>query len=255
MSHSNRIGNCWIMSIALVVGLTSQTSSSAQLVSDLVHNSTIAQRPPAPPPSPPPNDTRPGGGLGSHDPLLCNSLNQSIRALLPVANPVLTTTDSPTFLFYVPFAAEQVKFGEFTLLTWPGEQQRLYQVRFTLPKTPGIVSVKLSPQPVLQQGKSYRWYFQLYCRNGAGTQPDLTVNGMVQRVALTAERERQIRAARPDIWYDALAQVAAQLQSSPQNSKLRLDWQSLLQTIDAGDFVQEPLVGSVIPLKASSPKQ
>lgn len=245
----------WIMSIPLAIGLSLQADLSAQTVSDRLLHSTIAQKPPPPPPKPPPNGTRPGGGLNPLNPLSCNTLNHSVRALLPVENPVLTTTNSPTFLFYIPFAAEQIQFGEFTLLSWPGEQQRLYQVRFTLPKTPGIVSVTLPPQLALQEGQYYRWYFQLYCQNGTGTQPDLTVNGMVQRVELTAERKRQIKDATPDVWYDALAQVAAQLQTSPQNPKLREDWRSLLRTIEAEELVQEPLLGPVIPLKPSSPQQ
>lgn len=93
------------MSIALAIGLGFQANSPAQTV-----------RPPDPPPNPPPNDTRPGGGLSPQD-SSCNSLNQSMQALIPVINPVLTTTDSPTFLFYIPFAADEIQFGEFTLLT------------------------------------------------------------------------------------------------------------------------------------------
>lgn len=255
MSHSRLIGRCWMVLILLTIRVSQQADLSAQTVNDRALSSTIAQRPPAPPPKLPPNGTRPGGGLNPHNLLSCNSLNHSVRALLPVENPVLTTTDSPTLLFYIPFAADQIKFGEFTLLTWPGEQQRLYQVRFTLPKTPGIVSVKLPSQPALQAGNYYRWYFQLYCQNGTGTQPDLTVNGMVQRVERTAERERQIRNATPDIWYDALAQVAAQLQLSPQNPELRSNWRSLLQTIEAEDLAQAPLLGPVVPLETASPRQ
>jgi hypothetical protein len=253
MSHSGLIGRYWMVSIPLAIGVSLQ-AAPAQPVSDQVPHAAIAQKPPPPPPKPPPNGTRPGGGLNPHDPLSCNSLNRSVQALLPVENPVLTTTDSPTLLFYIPFSAEQIQFGEFTLLTWPGEQQRLYHVRFTLPKTPGIVSVTLPPQPALQEGNYYRWYFQLYCQDGTGAKPDLTVNGMVQRVALTTERERQIRNATPDIWYDALARVATQLQTSPQNAELRKNWRSLLQTIEAENLAQQPLLGPVIPLKAPAPQ-
>lgn len=228
------------------------TISQGTIRQGTIRQSIISQAPPNPPPSPPPNDTRPGGGLGPQDALSCNSLNRSVRALLPVTNPVLTTTNSPTFLFYIPFAADQIRVGEFTLLTWPGEEQRLHQVRFTLPQTPGIVSVTLPPQTGLQEGNSYRWYFQIYCKDGTGTQPDLTVNGMVQRTALTPERERRIRDAMPDVWYDALAQVAAQLQRSPQDAQLREKWRSLLQIIEAEDLVQERIVGAVTPLPPSS---
>ncbi|MBD1869006.1 DUF928 domain-containing protein [Cyanobacteria bacterium FACHB-471] len=261
MKDSSFIGKCGMVAIVLAIGFTIQPAST-QTVSNTVPRAlrdqvpylTVGQRPPEPPPDPPPNDSRPGGGLNPQDPLSCNSLNNSVRALIPVENPVLTTTGSPTFLFYIPFGAEQIQFGEFSLLSWPGEQQRLYQVRFALPATPGIVSVTLPPQPeyTLQEGDHYRWYFQLYCQGGTGRQPDLTVNGMVQRVALTPERERQIRDATPEIWYDALSQVAAQLQASPQDAALLEEWRSLLQTIEAEDLAQEPLLGPVIPLEAAS---
>jgi Domain of Unknown Function (DUF928) len=214
----------------------------------------IGQIPPNPPRNPPPNDTQPGGGLTPSSSLSCNSLNRSVQALVPVENPVLTTIDHPTFLFYIPFTAEQIQFGEFSLLTWPREEQRLYKVRFTLPETPGIVSITLPSQPeyALQEGQNYHWYFQLYCQEGTGTQPDLALNGLVQRVARTAERERQISNATPDVWYDALASVATQLQTSPQNTELQNDWRSLLQTIGAEDLSEEALAGSVIPLEETS---
>lgn len=220
-------------------------------------NRTISQRPPTPPQNPPPNGSRPGGGLAPASPSSCSLGNDSMQALVPVKNPVLTTTDRPTILFYIPFKADQVQFGEFSLLPWPAEQQRLYSIRFTLPQTPGIVSVTLPSQSgeTLKPGEYYHWYFQLYCRNGNPRQPDLTVYGLIQRTPLTAERERQIRAATPDIWYDALARVAVQLQTSPQNSTLRGQWRALLRTIEAENLAQETLVGPVIPIdpKATTP--
>jgi Domain of Unknown Function (DUF928) len=244
----------WILPIplAIALGLHSPEPNSAQPTVDS-SPSLISQRPPVPPRNPPPNGTQPGGGLTPAADLTCNSLENPVRALLPVENPVLTTSAYPTVLFYVPFAADQIQFGEFSLLPYPREQQRLYSVRFTLPQTPGFVSIMLPSQPeyALKEGESYHWYLQLYCKDGTGTQPDLTLDGLVQRVALTAERESQIRNATPDIWYDALANVAAQRQRSPQNAALRTQWRSLLQTIGAEALSEEPLRGSIIPLEAT----
>ncbi|MBD3884232.1 DUF928 domain-containing protein [Phormidium tenue FACHB-886] len=256
MNHFNRT-TPWLLLIVTLGSTILAELASTQISIAQMPDFTIAESPPQPPSQPPPNDTRPGGGLGSQDASSCNSLNNSVRALIPIENPVLTTTNSPTFLFYVPFGAEQIQFGEFSLLTWPREQQRLYQVRFTLPQKPGIISITLPSQPeyALQEGNYYRWYFQLYCRDGTDVQPDLTVNGMVQRVALTPERESQISAATPDVWYDALAQVAVQLQTSPQDAALREKWRSLLQTIEAEDLAQEPILGSVISLESTSADQ
>lgn len=219
--------------------------ASAQIQPDLMIN----QRPPDPPRTPPPNQTRPGGGLNPVTSELCSPLNDTVRALIPVENPVLTTSAYPTFLFYVPFGADQVRYGEFSLLVWPRELQRHYKVRFALPEQPGIVSVTLpdSPDYELDTNQYYRWYFQLYCQDGHETVPDLTVHGMVQRVAASLERDRPIESG-PEIWYDTAAAVAEQLQRSPHDAQLQQDWRNLLQSIDAEDLAQEPFVGSVIPI-------
>jgi Domain of Unknown Function (DUF928) len=259
MRHSNLTIASWAMLITLAIPAQACRAVSSELRSVLIvpppASKLISQRPPAPPRNPPPNGSRPGGGLNSAARSACTSGNTFMQALVPVQNPVLTTTNQPTILIYIPFGSDQVQFGEFSLLPWPGEQQRIYSARFTLPKTPGIVSVTLPSRPeyALKQGDYYHWYFQLYCRDGNGKQPDLTVHGLIQRTALTAERERQISAATPDVWYDALARVAAQLQTSPQNSNLRNQWRTLLRTIGAEDLAEEPLLGPVIPLKTPSP--
>ena len=209
----------------------------------------VDQRPPAPPRTPPLNGTRPGGGLNPSN-ASCSTLNEGLRALIPIENPVLTATAYPTFLFYVPFGAEEVQFGEFSLLPWPGEETRQYQTRFTLPDSPGIVSVTLPelPEYALAEAQTYRWYFQLYCKAGNGTKPDLTLHGAVQRVALTPERSEKIQSASPEIWYDALANVANRLQTSPPENQLQSQWRELLQLIDAEEFAASTFVGPILPL-------
>jgi hypothetical protein len=209
----------------------------------------LSQNRPTPPPTPPNNQTKPGGGLNPSQP--CSDTQTQLRALVPVENPVLTASEHPTFLFYVPHTPESVSYGEFSLLVWPGEKERIYKTRFTLPQTPGIVSVKLpeSPEYALETGQSYHWYFKLYCEGNTSAQPDLQVNGWVKRVPLTPERERQIEAATPEVWYDALAKVAENLRTSPENAALQNDWENLLELINAEDLAEEPIVGAVIPLE------
>ncbi len=204
--------------------------------------------PPPPPRTPPDNQTEPGGGLDPSNPA-CKSTSKPLTALIPVKNPVLTTSKHPTFLFYVPYGSDDVRVGEFSLLVWPEEKTRLYKTRFTLPQTPGIVSITLpsAPEYTLKEGQYYHWYFKLYCQTNTSSQPSVDVNGWVQRVALTPERERQIKAAAPDVWYDALANLAESLRASPQDARLRNDWVNLLKSIGSEDLAQEPLVGPVIP--------
>ena len=206
-------------------------------------------QPPPPPNAPPPNGTRPGGGLEPENPA-CSALNDDLQALIPIENPVLTTTAYPTILFYVPFGAEEVEYGEFSLLLWPNEEMRLYRTRFLLPESPGVVSVTIPeiPTNALAEGQIYRWYFQLYCAEGNGTQPDLTLHGAIQRVASTPERTQQIQMGSPNIWYDALTHVANGLQTSPQDNQLQAQWQELLALIEADAAADAAFVGPVLML-------
>ena len=233
---------------AFVIGLPPlpEVSTSAYTQRPAVEIS----QPPPPPNAPPPNGTRPGGGLEPENPA-CSALNDDLHALIPIENPVLTATAYPTILFYVPFGAEEVEHGEFSLLLWPAEETRLYRTRFQLPESPGVVSVTIPeiPTNALAEGQIYRWYFQLYCTGGDGTQPDLTLHGAIQRVASTPERSQQIQMGSPDIWYDALAYVANSLQTSPQDNQLRNQWQDLLALIEAETVKDAAFVGPVLPLE------
>ncbi|MEB3356291.1 MAG: DUF928 domain-containing protein [Synechococcales bacterium] len=234
--------------MALAVGTSHLLPSAAQ---DQPIAQPTRQRPPDPPTNPPPNQTRPGGGLNPETSAMCSPQNLSLRALVPVESPVLTASDYPTFFFYVPFGKEVVERVEFSILRWPGERERHYKAVLSLPEEPGILSVSLPPNPdyALEAGQHYRWYFHVYCQDGMPQQPDLTVNGVIQRVVPTPERDRQIQSGSPAIWHDALARVAEQLQASPGDEEILERWRSLLQQIDASDLAYMPLFGPVVALE------
>ncbi len=235
------------IALALSLGISSFLSYPA--LAQIQIRTLLSQAPPPPPRTPPPDNQRtPGGGLNPSNPS-CKSTSKPLTALIPVKNPVLTTREHLTFLFYVPYASDDVRLGEFSLLVGPEEKTRLYKTRFTLPQTPGIVSITLpsAPEYALEEDQYYHWYLKLYCQTNTSSQPSVDVNGWVQRVALTPERERQINAATPGVWYDALANLAENLRTSPMDATLRNDWVNLLKSIGSEDMAQEPLVGSVIP--------
>lgn len=205
---------------------------------------------PQPPSTPPPNRTRSGGALG--EAAACNNVEKPLVALIPVGNPVLTASTHPTVLVYVPYGSSDVSFGEFSVLTGLQETTRLYRTRFILPATPGIVSVTLPDLPAyaLQENLFYHWYFKLYCQGNTSTKADLSVDGWVKRVTLTAEQEQRINASSSLLWYDALARSAEQLRTSPQNSEFKERWRILLKFINGEDLLQVPLVGSVKLIEA-----
>lgn len=233
--------------IAFAIALGLNSLPGYPTLAQIPTSTVLSQIPPPPPRTPPPNQRKPGGGLDPANPE-CKSTSKPLTALVPVKNPVLTTSAHPTFLFYVPHTSDDIRQGEFSLLTWPDEKTRIYKIRFTLPQTPGIVSITLPPVPdyALEAGKSYHWYFQLYCQTNTSSQPDLDVNGWVQRVTPTPEQNLQINPA-SDIWYDVSAHLADRLRASPQDATLRNQWVNLLQLIDSEDLAQEPFVGPVTP--------
>ncbi|NEP58105.1 MAG: DUF928 domain-containing protein [Symploca sp. SIO2G7] len=217
----------------------------------------ISQIPSTPTRKPiPPNDTVAGGDLDPSN--SCGSPKQPLTALAPRKNPVspesplLTIEEHPTFLFYIPYNLEQASVGKFSLLVWPGDTSRLYGDEFTLSETPGIVSLRIPSKYALKENQIYRWRFKLYCGTDRDSRKSLDVWGLVQRVARTTERENLVNKVRPDIWYDALAQLAEDLRDSQTEDKntLRNQWIELLEFLESEDvdleeFIKAPLVGSV----------
>lgn len=219
----------------------------------------LRQSRPEPPPRLPPNRARPGGGLDVAR-QSCNATDP-VTALVPIENPVLTTAAYPSLFVYIPDSPEAVNFGEFSVFT-ADEKTQVYAARFLLPQIPGIVRVSLpeSAEVALEPNQTYRWYFKLYCHDvgtdssGADdSRSDLNVNGWMQRVELTPQRQRQIEAFAPDIWYDSLAGLAEQLQVAPEDSMLKARWDALLQSADLTDLAEVQLVGEVEPMDGMSP--
>jgi hypothetical protein len=228
--------------------------NAPQTASVLVAQAT--RKRPAPPRRLPPNRVRPGGGLDTAK-QSCKDSPRSLAALVPVENPVFTTSAHPTLLFYVADAAADIREGTFSVFT-EDDKTRVYETRFTLPKAPGLISIRLPelPNTSLQAGQSYQWYFKLYCQGSNNPKADLYVNGWIQRVELTLERQRSIDAIATDVWYDSLASLAQRLQATPQDAALRQQWNTLLQSIGLADLTTQPftpVVTKEVPRANSQP--
>ena len=198
--------------------------------------------------TPPDPNTTPGGGLDPSN-SSCKKTKQPLTALIPHENPGLTTAARPTFWFYIPYIREDIKRGEFVLLTLD-EKTVIYETNFQLSQTPGIVSISIpsSSESALEESKTYRWFLRIYCNKSRKSHADLVVDGSIKRVAVTAETERLINAASPDIWYDSLTRLGDVLSTSPQDEKSKSDWNKLLESIGRKELSEEPLVGPVIEL-------
>lgn len=214
---------------------------------------------------PPPEDIEAPGdrvGGGKRD---CQNIQQpttsskeALTALVPVYKLTdrelvlgLTTKSHPTFWFYVPYTSTVT--AEFVIQNQAG--QSIYKSPISLSGTPGVVSLTLpSSASLLEIGKRYHWYFNVYCNS---QQPPVFVDGWIARVIPNLALQSQLLAAPPKqraaiyashgIWYEALTAAAEVHRIDPEHSQ----WAVMLQAVGLNNIASEPVVDCcTLPFKA-----
>lgn len=204
---------------------------------------------PTPPQTPIPSGNRSPGGSLSGDQAVCPPTPQQLTALTPISAQGKTLSGHPTFWFYVPYTAAEVEKGEFSILT-QNEDERIYETSFQLPDQPGFISITVPAGEAssLQEGQYYHWYLNLSCASTAEAKTDLNIDGWVQRIGSASEADTQEGDTVPGVWYDAAADLAAQLHTvSDTDNAVEIEqaWAELLKSVDLDALVQEPVVGPV----------
>ena len=157
----------------------------------------------------------------------------------------LTTDETPTLWFYVPYQLTAQLPVTFVLQDKQGKT--IYKTSFASETQPGIVSFRLTTKTRLEVGKMYQWYFAIDC----GTQVPIFVKGWVQRVAPNPSLMNQLKAATPreraalyatnGIWHDALTTLASLRNTNPTDATLLKDWVSLLDSVGLEAVANEQL--------------
>ncbi|WP_258003912.1 DUF928 domain-containing protein [Fischerella thermalis] len=187
----------------------------------------------------------------------CPPVDVLTTALIPEKNVGLTVDESPSFWFFVPYKQTDIPMGEFVLQDETNND--IYRTNFTLPNTPGFVSLSLPSTVALAVNKDYQWYFKLYCSKQQLSNP-IFVRGWVQRIPLkpelasllksaTTPRQRIAIYAEKGIWYSALSELAELRLAETNNPIFANDWANLLQYIGLADFASKPIVGEVTEVK------
>lgn len=221
-----------IISVSLASSTSSLLSTSNSLPNDRKSD-------------PSPGDGEPGGPLDPRN-SSCPKTPDTLTALVPKNDEHHQTIQAhPTVWFYVPYSSETIEFGEFSLLTRDGKQ-RIYRTKFTLPNTPGIVSITIPEQAAepLENNQYYRWYIELFC-SPAQNSPDIDINGWLQRVARTRETEQSIESGLPDIWYDSLTNLGYRILNTPGDQVIENQWNQLLQQSRYPNISSKPIIGPV----------
>jgi len=199
-----------------------------------------------------PGTTRPG--------TTCQTkIQKPLTALHANNNSDFTLSEYPTFWFYVPYLPEEISNIEFLLLDGR-ERQTIYKTSLKLTQRPGIIKIKIPSKPeyALKSGENYRWYLQLDCKLNQTGEPDIGVNGWVQRKLITPELKGQLESLpsreyiayrEHGIWHDAINNLAELYAANPEDEELKDAWVKLLGSLEGlAKFAQEPFVNSELVL-------
>lgn len=272
----------WLLAIALT--LSSTTQYSTQVIAQTRQTPTTKQgvQPVKTPASPQKRTSRPvfvlpkaparlspisgrRAGMGSRD--NCPAVATALTALVPLQEEQkvskqtdksvigivegLTTSERPTFWFYVPYTQDLASsIAEFSLQDHGGKD--VYRNAIALPPQPGIIAVSLPENISLEVGQTYRWYFKIRCRQQTTSVP-VYVEGDIQRINLDARVTQELAAAtnpqqkifiyaKEGIWFNALTLLAQLRRANYRDPSVEADWQSLLQSAGLGHIATSPLL-------------
>ncbi|MCC5647761.1 DUF928 domain-containing protein [Nostoc sp. CHAB 5824] len=275
----------WLLTTALI--LSSTTQYSTQVIAQTKQPATTKQpvQPVRTPASPQQRTSRPvfvlpktparlspisgrRAGMGSRD--NCPAVPTALTALVPLQEEQkvekqknksvigivggLTTSERPTFWFYVPYTQDLANSSaEFILQDNAGTN--IYEDAIALPPKPSVIGISL-PKNVtsLEVGKTYRWYLKVRCKQQTAGVP-VYVEGDIQRINLDSHIMQQLEAtpdprqkiviyAKEGIWFDALTMLAQIRLFNYNDASVKEDWQSLLQSVNLGNISTAPLVNS-----------
>ncbi|MBD2771818.1 DUF928 domain-containing protein [Iningainema tapete] len=271
-----------MLTIALI--LCSLTHQPAQVIAQTPQNATIKQpvqpskkpqQTPSParivfvPPKIPPRlSTISGrrGGMGSRN--NCPAVEPALTALVPLqaqnskqkntsdAGNVggLTTSERPTFWFYVPYTQNLTASAEFIVQDM--ESKDVYRGAIALPPKAGVIGVSIpSNIAPLQVEQTYHWYFKVRCTEQKTATVPIYVKGYIHRVNLDAGVMQQLQSsvdprqkmaifAQLGIWFDALTMLAQLRLTNPNDASTANDWQSFLQSVQLERFAKAPVLTS-----------
>jgi peptidoglycan hydrolase-like protein with peptidoglycan-binding domain len=201
----------------------------------------------------PSNEGAPGNREAAATRAPCPNLEGKppLTALIPATYIGLTTSDRPTFWFYVPYSPKLQRPVEFVLYGTDNNNE-IYKTTLRLQNTPGIVSLNLPETvPPLESGKKYKWRFSFLC-NLADRAEIRSVEGWVKRVTPNPKLQRQLESAAPrsrialyaanGFWYDTLSAIAQLRRTSPQDATLAANWASMLQSVGLDEITSAPIV-------------
>lgn len=174
----------------------------------------------------------------------------ALTAMSDTDNSQLTTSDHPTFFFYIPKTAEPIQSLEFVLKNEADEP--LYTKNFKTPPQGGIFSIKLPDHRPLKLDQKYTWMLSANCSN-SNNKPDLSLTGAIQvvkddnlsaAIQQTSDPIEQVMLyAASGIWENAITTLADLRRQKPNDPTVQNYWEQLLTSVkhlQEANIAQEP---------------
>ncbi|MFM7362962.1 MAG: DUF928 domain-containing protein [Cuspidothrix sp.] len=162
----------------------------------------------------------------------------------------LTTSEHPTFWFYIDKDARTAKELKFVLRGGNGQRTKpLYQRTLTPVRQEGIVSLTVPVDKAsLTIGKKYTWTFEIVYLDG----PNRELKGEIKRVQnedignqirqATQPLDRAVIYATAGIWENALSIVADLRCQRPNDTGVQEYWKDLLQSVNLEELATQPIL-------------
>ena len=244
-----------LTAIALGVSSVGQLAVSQSLPNQQnIQQTQIIFNDPTPPSQGSPSGRQQGGA--SRGP--CRKF-EGLRALVPVKNGIVwgkTTSDRPTFWFYLPNQLTTQTQIEFVLQD--SADNYVYHTRFTAPQTQsGLINLPIpANSKPLEVGKTYSWSLSVYC-DPSKPSSSVFVTGTIQRVSPDAALQNRLQGATPmeqvnlyaanGIWFDALNILANLYRTHSEQRSVTTAWASLLQQVNLANLSQMPFAPCCTP--------
>jgi hypothetical protein len=240
-----------VLSLSSVGQLTlSQTVSNQQNLQE----TQIIFNDPTPPSQGSPSGRQRGGA--SRGP--CREF-EALTALVPSNNGIVsgrTTSDRPTFWFYLPNQLTEQNSIEFVIQD--ADDNYIYNTRFSAPGTrSGLINIPIpTTAKSLEVGKTYSWTLSVYC-DPANLSRSVVVKGSIQRVNLDSAQQNRLPGATPieqarifaanGIWFEYLNTLANLYHTHSGEKAIATAWANLLQQAKLESLTQIPFTPCCTP--------
>ena len=167
-----------------------------------------------------------------------------LTALVAERGDMVTSSTTPSFLFYVPEPSNPPLNATFRLQNRVSNRNLFSPMNLTLNATPGVIRIQI-PKSV-QAGQRYRWSFQIDC----GSEKQFSVSGGLVYKQPSASLAKQLAGRitplqkamlyrKEGFILDALAALAEARSTDP---KAEAEWSGLLESLALDNIAQKKSV-------------